>query len=51
MVASSREDEYSYTGQPHSAFTDCLVEALQGKAAVNKDGYARILDIAIRFDL
>ncbi|MBD2614680.1 caspase family protein [Nostoc punctiforme FACHB-252] len=47
VVASSREDEYSYTGQPYSAFTDCLLEALQGKAAVNKDGYARILDILI----
>lgn len=47
VVASSREDEYSYTGQPYSAFTDCLLEALQGKAAVNKDGYARILDVMI----
>ncbi|BAY19991.1 peptidase C14 caspase catalytic subunit p20 (plasmid) [Anabaenopsis circularis NIES-21] len=47
VVASSREDEYSYTGQPYSAFTDCLLEALQGKAAVNKDGYARILDILV----
>ncbi|WP_414518430.1 caspase family protein [Nostoc sp. PCC 9305] len=47
VVASSREDEYSYTGQPYSAFTDCLLEALQGKAAVNKDGYARILDVLV----
>lgn len=47
VVASSRKDEYSYTGQPYSAFTDCLLEALQGKAAVNKDGYARILDVLI----
>lgn len=47
VVASSREDEYSYTGQPYSAFTDCLLSALQGKAAVNKDGYARILDILV----
>ncbi|MBD2440988.1 caspase family protein [Nostoc sp. FACHB-110] len=47
VVASSREDEYSYTGQPYSAFTDCLLEALQGKAAVNKDSYARILDILV----
>ncbi|MBP5971264.1 caspase family protein [Brasilonema sp. CT11] len=47
VVASSRKDEYSYTGQPYSAFTDCLLEALQGKAAVNKDGYARILDVMI----
>jgi len=47
VVASSRENEYSYTGNPYSAFTACLLEALQGKAAVNKDGYARILDILI----
>ncbi|BAY93498.1 MULTISPECIES: caspase family protein [unclassified Tolypothrix] len=47
VVASSREDEYSYTGQPYSAFTDCLLEALQGKAVFNKDGYARILDILV----
>ncbi|NMG09307.1 caspase family protein [Brasilonema sp. UFV-L1] len=47
VVASSREDEYSYTGQPYSAFTDCLLEALQGKAAKEKDGYARILDVMI----
>lgn len=47
VVASSREDEYSYTGNPYSAFTACLLEALQGKAAVNKDGYARILDVLI----
>lgn len=47
IVASSREDEYSYTGNPYSAFTACLLEALQGKATVKKDGYARILDILI----
>lgn len=47
VVGSSRENEYSYTGHPYSAFTACLLEALQGKAAVNKDGYARILDVLI----
>ncbi len=47
VVASSREDEFSYTGNPYSAFTACLLEALQGKAAVNQDGFARILDILI----
>lgn len=47
VVASSREDEYSYTGQPYNAFTDCLLEALQGKAAFHQDGYARILDILV----
>lgn len=47
IIASSRETEYSYTGTPYSAFTACLLEALQGKAAVHPDGYARILDILI----
>ncbi|NES18461.1 MAG: hypothetical protein F6K41_05930 [Symploca sp. SIO3E6] len=49
IVASSQEDEKSYIGygDPYSIFTTCLLEALQGKAAVNKDGYARILDILI----
>lgn len=47
VVASSREDEYSYTGNPYSAFTTCLLEALQGRATVEKDGYARILDVLI----
>jgi Caspase domain len=47
VVASSRQDEYSYTGNPYSAFTDCLLEAMQGKASVNKDGYARILDVLV----
>ena len=47
VIASSREDEYSYTGNPYSAFTACLLEALQGKAAVKQDGYARILDVLI----
>jgi hypothetical protein len=47
VIASSREDEYSYTGNPYSVFTACLLEAMQGKAAANQDGYARILDILI----
>jgi Caspase domain len=47
IVASSREEEYSYTGTPLSIFTTCLIEALQGKASTSRDGYARILDILI----
>jgi hypothetical protein len=46
-VASSHEGEYSYTGPTYSVFTGCLLEALQGKASVNKDGFARILDVLI----
>lgn len=45
VVASSREDEKSYTGNPYSVFTTCLLEALAGKAARNQDGFARILDV------
>jgi hypothetical protein len=47
VVASSQENEYSYTGTPYSVFTTCLLEALEGKAVVNQDGYARILDVLI----
>ena len=44
VVASSQENEFSYTGEPYSVFTACLLEALQGKATGNQDGYARILE-------
>ena len=47
IIASSREDESSYTGEPYSAFTECLLEALQGKASSLRDGYARILDVIV----
>lgn len=47
IIASSREDEKSYTGNPYSAFTACLLEALAGKGAFVKDGYARILDVIV----
>lgn len=45
VIASSRENEYSYTGTPYSAFTACLIEALSGKSSAHKDGLARILDV------
>jgi hypothetical protein len=47
VVASSLEDEKSYYNSQYSYFTECLLEGLQGKASVKKDGYARILDILI----
>jgi hypothetical protein len=47
IIASSRDNEYSYTGEPYSVFTNCLIEALQGKATVNQDGCVRILDVLI----
>jgi len=45
MIASSRDDEYSYTGTPYSVFTNCFIEALSGKASKTGDGFARILDV------
>jgi len=47
VVASSHENEYSYTGAPYSVFTTCLLEALEGKASVSQDGFARVLDVLI----
>ncbi len=44
ILASSRKDELSYTGQPYSAFTGALIEALAGYGAFENDGYARVLD-------
>ena len=45
MIASSRDDESSYTGTPYSVFTNCFIEALSGKATKTGDGFARILDV------
>ncbi|HEU5381674.1 MAG TPA: caspase family protein [Ktedonobacteraceae bacterium] len=51
VVASSQDQEASYTGTPYSVFTTCLIEALSGKAALKKDGMARILEVlAYLFD-
>jgi hypothetical protein len=44
ILASSRKDELSYAGQPYSAFTGALIEALAGYGAFENDGYARVLD-------
>lgn len=45
MIASSSENEFSYTDKPYSVFTTCLIEALSGKASSNKEGYAKIMDV------
>ncbi len=45
VMASSRENEFSLTGMPYSVFTTCLMEALAGKGANEKDGFAHILDV------
>jgi hypothetical protein len=47
IVASSREDELSYAGKPHSAFTVALLESLSGKEVDQKDGYVRVSDLAL----
>ncbi len=47
LIASSRKDEYSYTGTPYSIFTDELLKALAGYGAFERDGYARVLDAAM----
>ncbi|MEH2119157.1 caspase family protein [Nostoc sp.] len=47
ILASSRKDEVSWTGQPYSVFTATLLEAMAGYGAFEQDGYARILDLAM----
>ncbi len=47
VMASSMENEASWTGNPYSIFTACLLEGLNGRGSVAKDGYARVLDILI----
>jgi hypothetical protein len=47
LIASSRKDEFSYTGDPYSVFTDELLRALAGYGAFERDGYARVLDVAM----
>jgi hypothetical protein len=47
IVASSREDELSYAGQPHSAFTVALLESLSGSNVDQKDGYVRVSDLVL----
>jgi hypothetical protein len=47
IIASSREDELSYAGEPHSAFTIVLLESLSGTGVDVKDGYVRVSDLAL----
>ena len=47
VIASSRKDEKSYTGQPYSVFTQALREALAGYGAAERDGYAYVADLAM----
>ncbi len=47
VLASSRPEEFSYVlpGAPNSLFTQCLLEALDGKAGHDGEGYIRIFDV------
>jgi hypothetical protein len=47
VIASSRKDEVSWTGEPYSVFTAALLEGLAGYGAFEPDGYARVLDVAL----
>jgi hypothetical protein len=47
MIASSRKDEKSWTGNPYSVFTTALLQGLAGYGASEYDGYARILDVTL----
>jgi hypothetical protein len=47
LIASSQPDEYSFAGQPYSAFTLALIEALCGDGAAAQDGYVRVSDLAM----
>jgi len=47
LIASSRDDEFSFGGRPYSAFTLALIEALCGEGAAKRDGYVRVADLAL----
>lgn len=47
IIASSQENEMSYAGDPYSAFTLALVEALSGIGNSKNDGYVRVSDLAL----
>jgi hypothetical protein len=47
LIASSKEDEFSFAGKPYSAFTLALIEALCGRGTAKQDGYVRVSDLAL----
>jgi hypothetical protein len=47
VIASSQADELSFAGNPYSAFTLALIEALCGEGASQNDGYVRVADLAL----
>jgi len=46
IIASSEKDELSYAGNPYSAFTLALIEALCGKGSSKEDGIVYVGDLA-----
>lgn len=47
VIASSRKDEVSWTGNPYSQFTMAVLEAFAGLGAFEQDGFARVLDLTL----
>lgn len=47
ILASSRKNEVSWTGEPYSIFTASVLEGLAGYGSFEQDGYARVLDLAM----
>jgi hypothetical protein len=47
IIASSQADEFSYAGEPYSAFTLALIESLCGIGVARKDGFVRVADLAM----
>jgi Caspase domain len=47
VIASSRKDEASLTGDPYSQFTMAVIEAFAGFGAFERDGFARVLDLTL----
>jgi len=45
VIASSKKDQFSYARAKLSLFTNHLVQALNGKAAVRGDGLIHVLDV------
>jgi hypothetical protein len=47
LICSSKENEVSFAGNPYSAFTLALIEALCGIGVAEEDGYVRVSDVAL----
>lgn len=47
ILASSRADEYSHVNTSYSEFAIALMEGLAGADVIEKDGYVRVLDVAL----